>query len=275
MSDGKIFSLPEVESLAEVPDEYKAFYFEKEGKVHRQKPDAMASTMAKQSRELERQKEALSASEQAMAAYREALGENADPAKLKELKEKAALADSAHTPDEVKARLDKQAATFAEEKKRLQSLVSEKDQLLDQVGVMGEIKRLLATAGVNKMGEQFLPDQIRKRVDVRYENGTIKLIPQATDGGTLIGGDGQDASMMDLIQEFKSNTEVYGQMFNGTQNSGSGSGNNGGRGGFSASDGNWFKMSREQQIAYRKQPGMTQERVNAFIAHSMRENTAQ
>ena len=105
MSDAVKFSLPEVNSLDEVPQEYRAYYFEKDGEIRRQDPGAMASTMAKIRRENEKLSSQIIEQEEQLNSFLDIMGDAADPDSLRALKEKAARAEQLPTNDEVEKRI--------------------------------------------------------------------------------------------------------------------------------------------------------------------------
>lgn len=256
------FSLPEVDSLDDVPEDFRSFYFEKDGKVQRQNPAAMASTMAKIRRENEKMAQELVERENRLSAYIEALGDDADPEIIKALKDKAARADQLPTNDEVEKRI-----RLVEEnaRKQMQGLQSEKTKLesiIETEAVSLQIREALKLADANQDGLDLLPQIMRTRVEKQYlDNGRIKLIPLDEDGTRMYADDGSEATLLDLANKFRETRPIF---FNGSRASGLGT--NGEAVSLPKNEKNWFKMSDAEKIDFqRKHP----DKVAAMIAASM------
>lgn len=216
----KEFSLPEVSNLDEVPEEYRPFYFEKDGQVQRQNPQAMVSTMAKIRRENEKLSQDLLDRENRLQGFVEVLGDDADPDIIKGLKDKAAKAEQLPTNDEVEKRI-----RLVEEnaKKQLEGLKSEKaklESIIEKEAVEIQIKAALSAANANKDGLDLLPQLLRGRVEKKYtDDGRIELIPLDEDGSRMYTQDGSEATLVDLANKTKDTRPVF---FNGTGASGVG-----------------------------------------------------
>lgn len=247
----KEFSLPEVDSLDQVPDDFRAFYFEKDGKVRRQDPDAMVKTMAAIRREKDKLAQELLDRENRLQAFVEVLGDDADPDIIKSLKDKAAKAEKLPTNDEVEKRI-----RLVEEnaKKQYEALKGEKSRLesiIEREAVEVKIQAALQKADANKDGLEILPQLLRSRVEKKYtEDGRIELIPLDEDGSRMYTQDGSDATLLDLANKIKDERPIF---FNGSRASGIGS--NGETVTLPKDAKDWYKMSAEEKAEFRRKHG--------------------
>lgn len=247
----KEFSLPEVDSLDEVPDDFRPFYFEKDGKVQRQNPQAMVSTMAKIRRENEKLSSEVLAKDNQLQSFIEVLGDDADPDVIKSLKDKAAKAEQLPTNEEVEKRIK-----LVEEnaRKQLEGLKVEKSKLesiIEKEAVEVQIRSALQAADANKDGLDLLPQLLRGRVEKQYtDDGRIKLIPLDEDGSRMYTQDGSDATLLDLANKMKDERPVF---FNGSRASGIGSTGESVTIPKDAKD--WYKMSAAEKAEFRKKHG--------------------
>lgn len=218
----KEFSLPDVETIDEVPEPYRPFYFEKDGKVQKQNPAALASTLAKIRREKEQLANDLLEKDNKLAAFIEALGDDADPEVVKQLKAKAAKADTQPTNEEFDKRVRLVEENFKKIIGQKDKEIAEYDQIVKNELIDGQIRNALAQADANKDGLDILPAMLRSRVELqKLGNGKVKLIPLEKDGTKLFVGNGDEATLADLIAEVKNERAIF---FNGSGNRGLGSG---------------------------------------------------
>lgn len=217
----KTFSLPDVDSLDEVPEEFRAFYFEKEGQVKRQDPGAMAATMAKLRREMDQVGSTLKEREKALNAYQEALGDDADPEVLRQLKEKAQRAESAPTDQEVEKRIKAVEDNFKKQLGLKEQEIASRESIIENVLIQNQIRDALRQADANDDGIDLLPKLMRDRVQKVYlDGGKIELVPLDEDGTRKFTEDGQEATLLDLANEYKAKRPIF---FNGTSAKGFGS----------------------------------------------------
>lgn len=210
----KEFSLPDVESIDEVPDEFRPFYFERDGKVQKQNPAAMASTLAKVRRENEKLAQELLERQNALAQFRDVLGDDADPEVIKQLKVKAARADTLPTDQEVEKRIRLVEENAAKQTAQLKKELELRERLIEQEAVKVQIRAALQQADANKDGLDLLPDLLRSRVEKVYtEDGRIKLIPLDSDGTRMYADDGSEATLADLANRLKDERPIF---FNGS-----------------------------------------------------------
>lgn len=248
----KEFSLPDVDSLEEVPEAFRAFYFEKDGKVVKQNPSAMASTMAKIRRENEKLSAERAEFEKKLKAYTEALGEDADPEIIRTLKEKAQRADAVPTDDEIKKRIAIIEENFKKQIALKEKELSESDAIIQQELIAGQIREALKQAEANQDGLDILPEILRRRVEVqRLGNGRIKLLPLDEDETRMYAEDGSEASLSDLVSEIRSKRAIF---FNGSKGNGLGAG--GTEAQLPKDAKNWLKMTAIEKSEFMKKHGM-------------------
>ena len=261
------FSLPEVESLDEVPEEYRGFYFEKDGKVHRQDPAAMASTMAKTRRENEALKKDKETLQGQIGGYQEVLGDDElSPEYLKTLKEKAALGEKAPTDTEVEKRISTIEANHGKKIEALNKTIGDKDAIIEKIAVRGALVDALKQAKANGDGIELLPDRMRKRVEIAYTaDGDIKLSPLDEDGTRMYAEDGSDATLLDLANQLKAK---HGNLFEGTTATGM---NTSGETVTVPKDAkNWWKMTDQERIEFTKKHG--KDKATALMGQSPMES---
>lgn len=247
------FSLPEtVESLDVVPDDLKGFYFERDGKIQRQDPKALVSTLAKVRREGEARDKELQETKGALAAYQETLGDDADPDIVRALKEKAARADELPTDADVQKRIEKIEENYKKQLGLKDNEIASREKVIEQDLVDGRLSAALIEADADKDCVDLLTTSMRERVDRAYENGRIKLVPLDKDGTRLYREDGSDATLVDLAMEIRA---ARPKLFNGTANRGLGSGAEASN--VPADAKNWYHMSAREKNDFRAKHGET------------------
>lgn len=246
------FSLPDVESIDQVPEEYRPFYFEKEGKVQKQNPAAMASTMAKIRRENEKYEKDLAEKETALKSYLDVFGdEPLSPEDIKALKEKAARAEQQPTDHEVEKRIKLVEENFNKKLAMKDAEIKSRELTIEKVTIAGMLKEALRLADANSDGLDLLPDIMRKRVEKTIESdGSVKLYPLDEDGTRMYAEDGSEATLVDLANEFRNKRPVF---FNSSGARGMGS--NGESAIVPAGAKDWYKMSPQEKDDFRKKHG--------------------
>ena len=246
------FSLPDVESIDQVPEEYRPFYFEKEGKVQKQNPAAMASTMAKIRRENEKFEKDLAERDGLLKSYVEVFGEEPpSPEEIKALKEKASRADQQPTDQEVEKRIKLVEENYKKQLSHKDNEIKSRELTIERVTISGMLKEALKLADANTDGLDLLPDIMRKRVEKTIEaDGSVKLYPLDEDGTRMYAEDGSEATLVDLANEFRTKRPVF---FNGSGARGTGS--NGETVVVPAGSKDWYKMSPQEKADFRKKHG--------------------
>lgn len=257
----KQFSLPEVDSLDEVPEDYKSFYFVSEGKVQRQKPDMLVSTLNKIKRDNERVAAELLETKNALALYKEALGEDADPERLRALKEKAAKADSLTSDEDVEKRIATVKAAHDREIEKIRAVIKDREESLEEYAVMSAVRDALKQVDADEDALDLLPQKIRSRLKVEFKDKKVNVSVLNEDGSQKIRDDGQDATLLDLANEFKSTRP---KLFNGTKNTGAGGMPDAFQ--IPAGQKSWWKMTDSERIEYARKNG--KEKAQAFMAAS-------
>lgn len=257
----KDFSLPEVNSLDEVPADFKKFYFEKDGKVQKADPSALASSLAQVRRENDQLNTKLLAASERVSAFTELLGDNADPEFIRTLQEKAARADNAPNESEIQRRLDTLKQDY---EKKLQVASGETErfqQIIKKNTVTDKLREALREVNATEDGLSLLPERMMDRVEVSYaENGEIELKVLDKDGAGMYVT-GQPASLVDLATELKSS---HASLFKGSGASGMGSGQNSVN--LPSNAKSWWKMSDDERIAFTREHG--QAAASALIEKS-------
>ena len=263
MSETK-FSLPEVSSIDDVPDEYRPFYFEKEGKIQRQDPMAMKKTIDAVRREKDQLAKELMERDNRLGAFVDALGDDADPDYIKGLKEKAAKAEQLPTNDEVEKRIRLVEENYKKQQDLLKKELDQREKTIEKVTIASQLRDALKAADANEDGLDILPEILRKRVEKQYlDNGEVQLIPLDEDGTRMYADDGSDATLVDLANKFREKRPIF---FNGSRASGMGT--TGEQVVISKDQKNWFKMNDGERMDFRKKHG--QQKTNALIAQSAR-----
>lgn len=258
----KEFSLPEVSSLDEVPEDYRAFYYEKDGKVQRQNPASLAGQLAKSRRESEQKDAELLQTKNALAIYQEALGDEADPETIRLLKDKAARADASPTEADVQKRLDTLRADYEKKMKAQSAEMQKLDSIVRNNTVADRLREALREANASDDGVALLPERMLNRVSVDYaDNGKI-TIRVLDEDGTGMYVNGQEASLVDLATELKTK---HPSLFKGSGATGMGSGANATS--VPSNVKSWSKMTDAEKIAFQKQHGRAA--VNAMIARDL------
>ena len=246
------FSLPDVDSIDQVPEEYRPLYFEKEGKVQKQNPAAMASTMAKIRRDNEKTANELLEAQNTLASYRDVFGDDApDLDEIKALRAKAARADELPTDQEVEKRIKLVEENFKKQLALKDSDIKSRELTIEKVTISGMLKEALRAADANTDGLDLLPDIMRKRVEKVIEaDGSVKLHPLDEDGTRMYAEDGSEATLVDLANEFRNKRPIF---FNGSGARGTGS--NGEAAVVPAGSKDWYKMSPQEKADFRKKHG--------------------
>lgn len=260
----KTFSLPEVESLEEVPDEYRPFYFEKEGKIQRQDPTAMVKTVAALRREKAGAEATAKDAQELLSRYTEVLGEDFDINTVKEWKQKAAMAEQLPTDQEVEKRISLVKQDALKQLQMKEKEIEAAHRTIEEVTVKGMLKDALRSADANQDGLDILPDIMRKRVKRTInDDGTVSLHPLDEDGTQMYADDGSEATLLDLANEIRAKRPVF---FNGSKASGIGA--TGETVNLPKDAPNWYKMSPEQKTAFTKKHG--KEAATALMMKSVR-----
>lgn len=246
------FSLPDVESIDQVPEEFRPYYFEKEGKVQKQNPAAMASTMAKVRRESEKTANDLQEAQTVIASYQEVFGDDVpDIEVIKELKAKAARADELPSDQEVEKRIKLVEENFNKKIALKDDEIKSRDLTIERVTIAGMLKDALRQADANDDGLDLLPDVMRKRVEKKFEaDGSVSLFPLDEDGTRMYAEDGSEATLVDLANEFRNKRPIF---FNGSGARGTGS--NGEAAVVPSGAKDWYKMTPLEKADFRKKHG--------------------
>lgn len=259
------YSLPDAskyESIGDVPEGIRKYYFEKDGKVHEQDPQAMVSTMAKIRRENEKLTKELLDRDNRLTEFIDVLGEDADPDAIKSWKEKAARADELPTEADWEKREKILNENFKKQLAIKDGDIQSRDLTIERVTINGMLREALRSADANKDGVDLLPDHMRKRVEkVIKEDGSVELHPLDEDGTRMYAEDGSEATLVDLANEFRTKRPIF---FNGSRASGMGS--TGESVALPKDAKNWYAMSAEEKSAFRKKHG--KEAAVALMAKS-------
>jgi len=268
MADSK-FALPEVDTIDEVPEEYRAFYFEKDGKIKRQDPAAMASTMAKIRRENERLSGEVEQHQTRLTHFVEVFGDDADPESLKALKEKAAQADQLPSDKEVEKRIKTVEENYKKQLAAKDAELASREETIESVTVLGQLREALKSADANDDGLELLPKFMREQVEKEYlEGGKIKLYPLDEDGTRMYAEDGSEATLLDLANKIKAKRPIF---FHGSKASGMGAGQDAVA--VPANSKNWWKMSTAEKVEFSKKHGP--EKAAALMSQSAQPDAAE
>lgn len=246
------FSLPDVDALDQVPEEYRSFYFEKDGKVQRQNPQMMASTMAKVRRENEKLAGELLDRDNLVNSFKDVFGEDMpDADEIRGLIEKAGQADKLPTDADVEKRISTLEANHKKQLAAKDTEISARDKTIEQVTVRRLLQDALNAARANKDGLELLPEPMRSRTEmVIEEDGNIKLHPLDEDGTRMYTEDGGEASLVDLANKMREDRPIF---FEGTRASGLDSGGEAVT--LPRNSKNWYKMTRQEKIEFTKEHG--------------------
>lgn len=263
MSETK-FSLPEVSSIDDVPEEFRPYYFEKDGQVHRQNPAAMVSTMAKVRRENEKLSQELLDRENRLKTFIEVLGEDADPDVIKSLKEKAARAEGLPSDEEVAKRIRIVEENARKERAALEKKLHDRDRTIEIEAVESQLRAALQAANANEAGVRLLPETMRKRLQKNYlDDGRMELIPLDEDGTRMYNDDGSAATLVDLANKLRADA-AFAPLFEGTRASGLGT--NGEAITLPKDSPNYWKLTDQQKIEFAKKHG--QQKLMLLMANS-------
>lgn len=264
----KTFSLPDVDSLDEVPEEYRAYYYRKDGQIVRQNPAAMASTLAKMRREAEELKGDRDALKARWDAVAESFGADATPEKIREIKARADKAIDAPTDEEFNKRVRIIEETAKKQIEALKKQIDERDAIIEKEAVEAQIRDALKRAGAREEALDILPELLRRRVEKRFEDGRLKLQPLDADNLRMYAEDGHTpATLYDLAVQIRSQKPIF---FSAPQPAGLGSGGSPGSG---APAPDWFKMTPAEKAEFSRKHGAAA--VQNIISKSVQQTVAQ
>lgn len=248
------FALPDpsrFESLEAVPEGLRKFYFEKDGKVHEQDPQALVSTLAKTRRENEKLAKEILEAQNRLSAFVEILGDDADPEVIKSWKIKAAKAEELPSDQEIEKRIRLIEENHKKALSVKESEIKSRDLTIERVTINGMLREALRAADANQDGLDILPDLMRKRVEKHIkEDGSVELYPLDEDGTRMYADDGSEGTLVDLANELRAKRPIF---FSGSKASGVGSS---GENILLPKDAkNWYDMDAAEKAAFRKKHG--------------------
>ena len=138
---------------------------------------------------------------------------------IKSLSDTAAKAKAA--ADEAAARSGDIEAIKRQYQEQNQSIAKERDALRNQIVNDTVTKQLNDAIKGAKGAPALLEPLVRGRVKSELVDGQVKLTVLNANGSPMLAMDGKDASLHDLIEEFRSNAD-YARAFDGSKAGGSG-----------------------------------------------------
>jgi hypothetical protein len=201
---------------------------------------------------LQKERERARALEKQAKAY-EGLGLSPDDIADLKAKQEKAEEDRAKAAGEWDALREKLSTQHQAELQKLQEQLNAISQSEHEARVESGLKSALMEAGVTEEGASILPDILKARAKIETVDGKRVVKVLDTDGTPMIGKDGRDASLSDLVAQV---TDKYPSLFKAQTKPGSGTPPGGNGAGRTASqtvsasqlDG----MSPQQKAAYFK-----------------------
>lgn len=254
------FNLPKELDAAEqasIPDEYKPFYYPKEGKLVRTDPEQLTRALALAKTERAQAKDKLNELESKLKAFGEVT-----PEEIEALRAKAASGSDAD-----KAEVEKQIAAMraqiqANADRKLEEVAKENKRLKDTISnrlVKSYLDDAFEKAGVTPEARELLPSYVKNYVKVEFdENGDAQVRVHDGSGNLRLNQQSDPMSLSDLLFEMRSTKAA---LFHSTTKPGSGS--NPAVDSAVANAQNWNTMTDQQKVAFTDRHGLaaTQELI--------------